>query len=91
MNITWSNSLGKVCFLDLCGIQIPKVTYMSCLGKVFESLTNKIQIFEDLKISSVPGLFFCAIEPIQNAGKDGKFRKSHFSGKLMNRVLFSWV
>ena len=45
MTLTWSNSLGKVCFLGLRGIQVLKVTYISCLGKVFESLTNKIQSF----------------------------------------------
>ena len=46
MNVTWSNSLGKVVFWGLCGIQILKVTYTSYLGKVFESLTNKIQRFQ---------------------------------------------
>ena len=45
MKVTWSNSLGKVFFLGLCGIQVLKVTYMSCLGKVFESLANKIESF----------------------------------------------
>ena len=46
MNLTWSNSLGKVGFWGvLCGIQILKVTYMSYLGKVFENLTNKVQLF----------------------------------------------
>ena len=50
MNLTWSNSLGKVDFFgDLRGIQILKVTYMSYLGKVFENLTNKVQFFERLK------------------------------------------
>ena len=38
-------SLGKVVFLGLSAIQVLKVTYMSYLGKVFESLRNKIQIF----------------------------------------------
>ena len=45
MNVTWSNTLGKVVFLGLSGIQIPKVSYMSYLGKVFESFRNEIQIF----------------------------------------------
>ena len=58
MSITWSNSLGMVGFLGLCGIQILKVTYRSCFGKVFESLVNQIQIFEDLKISGVSGFSF---------------------------------
>ena len=49
MNVTWSNSLGKICFLGLCGIKVLKVTYMLCLGKVFESLTNKIQSFQRFK------------------------------------------
>ena len=31
------------------------------------------------------------MEPIRKAGNDGKFREPHFSGKLMNGVLFSWV
>ena len=69
MNVNWSNSLWKVGFLGLSGIQILKVTYMSCLGKVCERLTNKIQIFEDLKISIIS---FSAIEPIRKAGNDGK-------------------
>ena len=42
---------------------------MSCLGKVFERLTNKTQIFEVLKISIIS---FAAIEPIRKAGNDGK-------------------
>ena len=49
MNVTWSNSLGKVVFLGSSGIQIPKVSYMSYLGKVFESLRNETQIFQRLK------------------------------------------
>ena len=61
--------MGKVGFLGLSGIQILKVTYMSCLGKIFERLTNKIHIFEDLKISVIS---FSAIEPIRKAGNDGK-------------------
>ena len=35
--------------MGLCGIQILKVTYTSYLGKVFESLTNKIQSFQRFK------------------------------------------
>ena len=50
MSVTWSNSLGKVYFLSLCEIQLLKVTYMSCLGKAFESLTNKTQSFQRFKI-----------------------------------------
>ena len=38
-----------MCFLGLCEIQVSKVPYMSCLGKVFERLTNKIQIFQGFK------------------------------------------
>ena len=49
MSVTWSNSLGKVYFLSLCEIQLLKVTYMSCLGKAFESLTNKTQSFQRFK------------------------------------------
>ena len=50
MNVTWSNSLGKVAFFCFfCGIQILKVTYFSYLGKVFESLTNKSQNFRGFK------------------------------------------
>ena len=43
---------------------------MSCLGKAFESLRNKIQVFADLKISGVSSFSFCAIEPIQKDGKN---------------------
>ena len=49
MNVTWSNSLRKVVFLSLCGVQILKVSYMSYLGQVFEGLTNKIQSFQRFK------------------------------------------
>ena len=49
MSVTWSNSLGKVCVLGFCGIQVLKVTYMSCLSEVFGSLTNKIQSFRAFK------------------------------------------
>ena len=53
MNLTWSNSLGKVGFFGVSnfkrGIQILKVTYMSYLGKVFENLTNKVQFFQRLR------------------------------------------
>ena len=42
--------MGKVYFLSLCEIQLLKVTYMSCLGKAFESLTNKTQSFQRFKI-----------------------------------------
>ena len=49
----------KQAFLDLCGIQIHKVAYMSFLRKVFESLANKIQFSrKDSKISGVSGLLF---------------------------------
>ena len=47
MNVSWSNSVRKLgVFWGLCGIRILKVTYTSYLGKVFESLTNKIQSFQ---------------------------------------------
>ena len=49
MNVIWSNSLGKVVSLGLSGIQIPKVSYKSYLGKVFENLRKEIQIFQRLK------------------------------------------
>ena len=42
MKFTWDNSLGKVVYFSLSGIQILEVTYMFYLGKVFESLTDKI-------------------------------------------------
>ena len=44
MKFTWDNSLGKVVlvYFSLTGIQILEVTYMFYLGKVFESLTDKI-------------------------------------------------
>ena len=35
--------------LGLCGIQVLKVTYMSCLSKVFETLTHKIHSFRGFK------------------------------------------
>ena len=35
--------------MSSCGIQILKVTYKSCLGKVFENLTKKIQSFPGFK------------------------------------------
>ena len=52
--------------------QILKVTYMSCLGRVFESLTNKIQILEDSEVFGTSGFWFWAIEPVHKTGNDGK-------------------
>ena len=49
MNVTWRNSLGNAVFFGLCGTQILKITYMSYLGKVFDSLTKKIQTFQRSK------------------------------------------
>ena len=49
MNVTWSNSLRKVGFLGLRGIEILKVTHKSSLSQVFEGLTNKIQSFQRLQ------------------------------------------
>ena len=46
MNVTWSKNFGKVVVFGLCRIQILKVTYMSYMDQVFESLTNKIQSFQ---------------------------------------------
>ena len=47
MNLTWSDSLGKVGFL---GVYMGfKFTYMSYLGKVFENVTNKVQFFQRFK------------------------------------------
>ena len=46
MKITGSNSLRNVGFLGLCGIQTFKIIYMSYVGKVFESLTDKFQYFQ---------------------------------------------
>ena len=70
MNVTWRNSLGKIVFGGFCGIQILKVTYMSYLGKVFESFTNpsqaKFKVFKDSKISGVSRFLFWATEPIWN-------------------------
>ena len=59
-------------------------TYLSYLGKDFESLTNKIQIFLRFRNFWRYRVFVLCYEPIQKAGNDGKFRKPHFSGKLMH-------
>ena len=72
MNVTWSNSLGKVGFFGLCGIQTLIVSYMSYLDKVFESLTNKIQSFRRFKNVWRFRFSFGAIEPIRKDGNDGK-------------------
>ena len=79
-------------YLDLCGIHILKVTYMSYIGKVFESLTNKIQSFQRFKNFQCFRVFILSsIEPKWKDGNDGKFRKPHFSDKLMNGVVFKCV
>ena len=36
-------------FFGFSGIQVLKVTYIPCLGKVFECLTNKVQSFLGFK------------------------------------------
>ena len=46
MNATWSHSLGKVVFRDLCRIQTLKIIYMLYLGKVFERLTKNSKFLE---------------------------------------------
>ena len=55
-------------FLGLCGIQILRVTYMPYLGKLFVSLTNKIQSFQRFKNFRR----FRVIEPIRKDGNEGK-------------------
>ena len=55
-------------FLGLRGIQILRVTYKSYLGKLFVSLTNKIQSFQRFKNFR----HFRVIEPIRKDGNDGK-------------------
>ena len=73
--------MGKVAFLGLSGIRIFKVSYMSCLGKIFESLTNKIQRFQNLKNVQRFQVFVLVIEPKRKDENDGKFRKPRISGK----------
>ena len=84
MNVTWNNSLGKVCFWGFCGILILKVTYMSYLGKVFVNLTNKIQSFQRLKNFRRFRVFVWSYRANPKGRNDGKFRELHFSVKLMN-------
>ena len=50
MKVTWNNIFGKVAFQGLSGIQFLKVSDMSYLDTVVESLTNKIQSFQRFKI-----------------------------------------
>ena len=65
---------------------------MSYIGKVFESLTNKIQSFQRFKNFRRFQVFILSyIESIRKDGKDGEFRKPHFSGNLMSWVLFTWI
>ena len=49
MSVTCGNSLGKVVFFWISGIQILKIPYMLYLGKVFEKLTDKNQNFQRFK------------------------------------------
>ena len=73
MNVTWSNSLGKVAFFCFfCGIQILKVTYFSYLGKVFESLTNKSQNFRGFKKTRRFRVFVLRYRANSKAANDGK-------------------
>ena len=73
MNVTWSNSLGKVVFFfGLCGIQILKVTYISSLGKVFKSLTKKIHRFQRFKNFQRFRVFVLSYRPNSKDGNDGK-------------------
>ena len=75
----------------LRGIQIPKATYMSYLGKVFESLRNKTQSFQRLKNFRHFRVFILSYRAKRKDGNDEKFRKPQFSGKLINGELFSCV
>ena len=49
MSATCGNSLGKVGFFWISGIQILKIPYMLYLGKVFEKLTDKNQRFKTFR------------------------------------------
>ena len=72
-------------YLGLIGVQTVNIISLIYVGTIFENLESKFI----LRVSGVSELLFWAIEPIRKDGNDEKFRKSHFSGKLMNRVLFS--
>ena len=64
---------------------------MSYLGKVFESLTNKFKNFQRFQNFRRFRVFVLNCRAKTKGQNDGKFRKPHFRGKLMNGVLFSWV
>ena len=68
-----------------------KVIFLVYVRTVVKQLIKNLKVFKDLKISCVSGFSFLAIEPIGKDGNDGIFRKPRLSGKLMKRVLFSWV
>ena len=53
------------------------------------SWQRKFRVFKGLKISSISGFSFGAIELIQKDGNNGNFKKPHSTGKWMSGVLFS--
>ena len=73
MNVIRSDSLGKVVFWGLCRIQTLKITYMSYLDKVFESLTEKIQSFQRLKNFRRFRVFVLIYKAIRKEENNGKF------------------
>ena len=82
MNVTSSNSLGKVYFLGLCWIEISQVTYMSCLGKVFERLTNKIQSFWGFKNLQRFWVFVLNYRANSKSRKQRKIQKISFQWQI---------
>ena len=48
----------KLVYLDLIGVHTVQITFLSYLGKVVDSLTKKLKVFQALKISGVPWFLF---------------------------------
>ena len=55
MKVIGSNSLGKLVYLGVVGVQIVRIIFSCILDKVFENLTKKNNFLKDLKDSGVSG------------------------------------
>ena len=79
MSVTFSNSFCKWDYLGLIGPQIVQIIFLAYVGRAFENLNKKINVFIYFKISGVPRFSFWAIDLILKDRNDGKSRKPHFN------------
>ena len=81
--------MGKVDSFGLRGIQIFEITYMSYFGKVFASLTKKINRFQRFKKFRRFRVFVLSYRANLKRRKQRKIYKTCFSSKLKGGGLIS--